>query len=140
MCDVRVCVLNRSFIWLPLMIPTMVGSGAFEGQTTYVTYLCMFQLHLVALNDPHNGRLRGIRGADYLCHISVTFQLHLVAFNDPLNGRLGGIRGADYLDYLCHISVCFSFIWLPLMIPTMGGCGAFEGQTTYVIGRPDSPG
>ena len=26
------------------------------------------QLHLIALNEPHNGRLRGIRGADLLCH------------------------------------------------------------------------
>ena len=23
---------------------------------------------MIALNNPHNGRLRGIRGADYLCH------------------------------------------------------------------------
>ena len=30
--------------------------------------LSFFQLHLVALNRPVSGRMRGIRGADYECH------------------------------------------------------------------------
>lgn len=29
--------------------------------------LMFHQLHLIALNSPHSGSMRGIRGADFLC-------------------------------------------------------------------------
>ncbi len=31
-------------------------------------FLSVFQLHLIALNNPMVGDMRGIRGADYACH------------------------------------------------------------------------
>uniref|UniRef100_A0A3Q3KH34 Collagenase NC10/endostatin domain-containing protein n=1 Tax=Monopterus albus TaxID=43700 RepID=A0A3Q3KH34_MONAL len=32
-----------------------------------LTYICLYQLHLIALNAPQTGNMRGIRGADFLC-------------------------------------------------------------------------
>lgn len=29
--------------------------------------LGLFQLHLIAVNSPHTGAMRGIRGADFMC-------------------------------------------------------------------------
>ena len=50
-----------------------------------------FQLHMVALNEPHNGKLLGIRGADTLCHdearhsgMNGTFRAFLSSYDQNL--------------------------------------------------------
>uniref|UniRef100_A0A3Q3KS78 Collagenase NC10/endostatin domain-containing protein n=1 Tax=Monopterus albus TaxID=43700 RepID=A0A3Q3KS78_MONAL len=38
-----------------------------QRKASILTYICLYQLHLIALNAPQTGNMRGIRGADFLC-------------------------------------------------------------------------